>query len=1413
MSKNPVKSPAAMDMSKSPAKLFGSVDLTKSPQMKSEPHANIFSKSPVDLSKCPQAVSETVKNPIKSVSGESLPTSGLFSGTSKLSMSTNVIPPVLVTTTSPVKTTTPSAIPTSSVKPVFSTNILPQKEAFPSEKQTKSLMAGSRSPNTNTPVSSISGMSAHSPTTSVASTNSPVSQPVGSPPLKSFVIQTTAAISPVIQGSSAKSTATHSLVSSPKPPLTQSRSPVISGMGMSPSKPSYQPGGTMSPSKSFGTDSLQSSTRISGEATSVTPCTDISASKSGSILPSGRSPILQGSSMLPSKSTTQSEIGPSPIKQSTLQSTSQSSTRQPFVQSTTRSPDTTLSPRPPLVQSTNQSPIHRPVMPSSNHSPTQRSAAPSSNMSLTRQPVVQTSNLLSKQQPLESSANLAPVHSPITGTNLSQVSQPVGQSAHLSPTQQPVVQSANTSQSSTVQGTNLSSVKSSLVPNPYQTPVKSPVTSIGFGKSTTGYTSLSKSVSPLSVGAGQNKPDASSLGHHSPLSQSGSQQSKTVHVPTTGQMTPLKTSVNLTASSPQAKSPVQISSISPTKPAGYPERPTLTSAPSSKSATTVSSTSTTKPTSESGSSQCKLGAVSMSSGSPIKPVVQPPSVPIGQSGTQSHTFKPVLSSVSSKSQQPYIQETKISSSQSAAMSGLKPLVTHTAVGASSKPLVTHMTGVLPQKTSSSHSAVMMPSKTSSLSLNKSPITLGFSTSPPKPSTGQGYSKTQFMPGSPVVSKPSIMPSASNTPPKPQLLHESSGISSKPQQPLASPPKPQVTHMAGVAVHSRPQITHMSGVAPPKSQMGPSDVSSHPKPPVVHVTGSAVPKSSGTVSTSFSHSVAVSPPKTSLHSSTSFHSTTTSSTADVSSFSSQPLSKSPSVPVTSTGTGKPNVLPSLGGVQSISSQKYSLGGASTVSGQHQAQLDSSHGRLLSSISQQTTSSTPTLMSNIQSSQSSHSQKSNVLPTKSPEDKKPANIPGTLNKSMQLSSTAGQPGDTKTQSSTCIVSKTSDSSLSSSTPSAKSLFSKQTLIESQSKVPTLSTSNLQATIPVISSAAPVASSKPDSSGSSHVPTRPISTGQIQSNVEHLQPQSARTSVPPSLATVGNVQQTGAISIPGASPQLADSSKASSSSDGVINGAGAKTLADQSSEANRKRKLESEQTEDSHDAKKARVSSEDTKSLIANGQKDSSNIHQAPKLMTSQSSNKPEVMDVDPSPSMKQDSNGNEVSLKDYVVVNKNDVPHKDSPEVKNSLPKMPLSNPLPQQVNISSGCSSTTSSSSNSSNSSSSNPSGTGESSAQGTGFKDILLNRAFKLNPTLFSSAITEKSKQFSVVTYNILADCHFRRNDKLNRYPADEKPFIELPARHKRLMAELCYVDADIVCLQEVEPEYYSKTLSPDMQR
>lgn len=96
---------------------------------------------------------------------------------------------------------------------------------------------------------------------------------------------------------------------------------------------------------------------------------------------------------------------------------------------------------------------------------------------------------------------------------------------------------------------------------------------------------------------------------------------------------------------------------------------------------------------------------------------------------------------------------------------------------------------------------------------------------------------------------------------------------------------------------------------------------------------------------------------------------------------------------------------------------------------------------------------------------------------------------------------------------------------------------------------------------------------------------------------------------------------------------------------------------SESRKKCKLDSEEAEESHEVKEVRIPSEDRKSLRANGQKDKSNssssyILQAPKLKSSQSENKPEVMDVDPSPSTKQDSNGNKVLLKDYVIINKNE-----------------------------------------------------------------------------------------------------------------------------------------------------------------
>ncbi|KAJ8315192.1 hypothetical protein KUTeg_007342 [Tegillarca granosa] len=91
----------------------------------------------------------------------------------------------------------------------------------------------------------------------------------------------------------------------------------------------------------------------------------------------------------------------------------------------------------------------------------------------------------------------------------------------------------------------------------------------------------------------------------------------------------------------------------------------------------------------------------------------------------------------------------------------------------------------------------------------------------------------------------------------------------------------------------------------------------------------------------------------------------------------------------------------------------------------------------------------------------------------------------------------------------------------------------------------------------------------------------------------------------------------------------------------------------------------------------------------------------------------------------------------------------------------------------------------------------------------ILSREFIPNPE-FEGKELDLTKQFSVISYNILAQCHLERNN--DGYSYTEREFLELKNRHDRLMEELKSLDGDVVCLQEVEPEYYSNYLQPSFK-
>lgn len=74
----------------------------------------------------------------------------------------------------------------------------------------------------------------------------------------------------------------------------------------------------------------------------------------------------------------------------------------------------------------------------------------------------------------------------------------------------------------------------------------------------------------------------------------------------------------------------------------------------------------------------------------------------------------------------------------------------------------------------------------------------------------------------------------------------------------------------------------------------------------------------------------------------------------------------------------------------------------------------------------------------------------------------------------------------------------------------------------------------------------------------------------------------------------------------------------------------------------------------------------------------------------------------------------------------------------------------------------------------------------------------------------DENGQISVVSYNILADCHVQRGHNSDY---TDPVYLSLEARHKVILKEITYLNGDVVCLQEVGPEYFRHTLEPDMNR
>ncbi|XP_076444929.1 uncharacterized protein LOC143282923 [Babylonia areolata] len=88
-------------------------------------------------------------------------------------------------------------------------------------------------------------------------------------------------------------------------------------------------------------------------------------------------------------------------------------------------------------------------------------------------------------------------------------------------------------------------------------------------------------------------------------------------------------------------------------------------------------------------------------------------------------------------------------------------------------------------------------------------------------------------------------------------------------------------------------------------------------------------------------------------------------------------------------------------------------------------------------------------------------------------------------------------------------------------------------------------------------------------------------------------------------------------------------------------------------------------------------------------------------------------------------------------------------------------------------------------------------------------RQYVANPSMAGgSSHSQPDRSFSIVSYNILAECHRVRTDY--SYTAEE--FLCQDYRHSLLMKELQYLDGDVICLQEVSPDYFNTTLLPAMK-
>ncbi|XP_060067696.1 ABC transporter F family member 4-like [Ylistrum balloti] len=162
------------------------------------------------------------------------------------------------------------------------------------------------------------------------------------------------------------------------------------------------------------------------------------------------------------------------------------------------------------------------------------------------------------------------------------------------------------------------------------------------------------------------------------------------------------------------------------------------------------------------------------------------------------------------------------------------------------------------------------------------------------------------------------------------------------------------------------------------------------------------------------------------------------------------------------------------------------------------------------------------------------------------------------------------------------------------------------------------------------------------------------------------------------------------------------------------------------------------------------------------------------------------------------GNQDIVQDYVVVNMDEIPAANSTEVLQCLPtaKEEATTVTTAEQSQSEVPAAEVVSDINQDQTTASSP----------VSEVNPVLSRKFIPNPAYQSG---DTNKQFSVVSYNILAQCHLERND----YTFTESQYLTESYRHQNLVKEIEYLGADLVCMQEVGPLYFESLLKPAMSK